>query len=1150
MAANTIDPQALAFDPRAHATVSASAGTGKTHVLTSRVFRLLLAGASPESILCLTFTRAGAAEMAGRISSKLAQWVRLDRYLLSKELFALGADGGPATCDYARTLFARVLDAQGGIRIQTIHAFAQSLLAAFPAEAGVSPRLTPLEGRAAEELAFATLADLVSDAEQRGESELIGDIERLSARIGEKGAVRYLGTCAVHSDAIATLNMNRAAAVLRDLAGVHDCDVESFLAEQCSDGTFDCALLRELAEANRRCSGATGDRACQAIELWLGGSPAERVASLGDLQAVVLTQKGDYRKPVKGQLDADPNYAAKAERLADAITHLIEFQRGCEAVADMLSGLRAGRAYAAAYARAKAAAGVADFNDIIAWTRRLLEQTSMAEWIRFKLDQRIDHVLVDEAQDTNADQWAIIGALIGEFFSGSSEAETRWRTFLAVGDFKQAIFGFQGTDPREFEAVRKRYRDRAERLAEAHREAGDDGEPPLPFHDLSMTQSFRSAQGVLNLVDEVIAVVGHSEMGLESKPGQHVAAAKNRHLSATVELWAPFALADSADEADEAANDNPSEAEGEEGWLDLRERRYAAALAEEIRAMIDRRLVLGSTGQAVRPKDIMVLVRSRKALASLIVARLASAGVAVAGVDRLRLHEPLAVQDLVSAMRFAVQPLDDLNLACLLVSPLIGWTQDELLKLAADRGERTLWEALRRSASTDTESGAAHGLLLGLLNMADFTGPAQFLETVLSGPMQGRARLYARLGKPARDPIEELLSTAMAFERAESSSLDRFLAWFRRGELEVARDQAQLADEVRVMTVHGAKGLEAPVVIIADAQIDPDRQGQHDDPMWLEVDGSPVPLSRMGTSSLPAQFKARIDERKATDRKEHMRLLYVALTRAIDRLVVAGLKPKRGGMPVHSWYSKVEQAIQNLGATQQAGGVPWGGVLRYQAQGTGKPSKAARAKASAARRSEPLDVGIPAWALAPAPEEQRPPRPLAPSAIAPDDEAAVPPSEALRQAARRGTLIHSLLERLPDVAEGRRRDVALAWLERSAGLGDASAREEIADLVCAILADPAYAPLFGPCSLGEAPLAATLGDGTVVAGTVDRLLVEQDRVSVIDYKTGRAPATEAGIPASHRAQMTAYAGALGVIFPGREVRSALLYTAGPRLFEL
>jgi ATP-dependent helicase/nuclease subunit A len=239
----------------------------------------------------------------------------------------------------------------------------------------------------------------------------------------------------------------------------------------------------------------------------------------------------------------------------------------------------------------------------------------------------------------------------------------------------------------------------------------------------------------------------------------------------------------------------------------------------------------------------------------------------------------------------------------------------------------------------------------------------------------------------------------------------------------------------------------------------------------------------------------------------------------------------------------VERALSSLGAERVEDG-DWGQVLRYRGA-----VNAGAVKPKAISRVLPNPV-IPGWARTAAPPEARPPRPLAPSAIADDREAAPPPSDAQRAAAERGTLIHQMLERLADVAVQDRHATALRWLERSAGVNLAERRQEIADTVCSVLSDDRFSALFGAGSLAEAPLAATLADGRVVAGTVDRLLVEHDRVSVVDFKTGRVPDSEAAIPASHRAQMSAYTEALRVIFPDRDVRSALLYTSGPRLFEL
>jgi len=571
----------------------------------------------------------------------------------------------------------------------------------------------------------------------------------------------------------------------------------------------------------------------------------------------------------------------------------------------------------------------------------------------------------------------------------------------------------------------------------------------------------------------------------------------------------------------------------------LRDRRYAEELAARIKAMIAEAPVLASTGRPLTPGDVLVLVRSRGELASLIVARLFSAGVPVAGVDRLHLHEPFAVQDLLAAVKFAVQPNDDLSLACLLVSPLIGWNQDQLRGLAYGR-KGSLWRELRQRAG---EFAEAHDALAELLRIADFTTPSRFLETILSGAMQGRRKLYSRLGMAARDAIDELMNSALEFERNETASLDRFHAWFSRGTVDVQRDPGQPANEVRVMTVHGAKGLEAPVVILADATADPARLGRTPLTVDVGVEGAGVaPLLRPKKDERCPPFEEIIQEQEKRDLQEHMRLLYVALTRAADRLIVSGAMPKvrKDGAdprPANCWHLIVEQAMTPISA-QGEDHV----VLQYGRQG-----------AAVRRARDKVDLPattVPEWAKHPAPAEPRPPRPLAPSQLAEDTEPAPAPTPQSRAAAKRGTLIHQLLERLADVEAEARRERALHWLERSAGIADAAEREDIADQVCGVLGDETYAPLFGPGSLGEAPLAATLPDGRVIAGTADRLLIEEAQVSVLDFKTGRVPEDDTRIPAAHRAQMQAYAEALGVIFPGRRIRAALLYTSGPKLIEV
>jgi ATP-dependent helicase/nuclease subunit A len=1107
------DEQLSASAPSDHAALSASAGTGKTHVLTARVLRLLLSGVDPASILCLTFTKAGAAEMADRIHARLAYWVRLKDARLRKELFALGEETRPDDLAMARTLFARVLDAAGGgLRIQTIHAFAQSLLASFPAEAGLVPGFRPLEGRQEKLLARQTLAEMLVGAEYQGNGALLRDVQALSHRLGEGGAEAYLMGCARAPGAMDELGPPELVEDrLRAAFGLPLGDIDEAISAQCCDDLFDLATLGKIGAANRAWGTATGLNCCDVIAAWTGADATRRGSTLEALSGIVLKKDGEPRAIGAGLIKADPDYESHAARLAECCRRLLDMRRTAALVECLAAGLRAGQAFALAYAAAKRAAGAVDFDDLIRWAEHLLLTPGMGEWVRYKLDQSTDHILVDEAQDTNERQWNIVRALTLEYFAGEG-ASSRHRTLFTVGDYKQAIFGFQGTDPESFEYARAWFARQAEGV---QRE----------FLDLSMDKSFRSSPPILGLVDRVIADLGHDALGLPRAPGPHESAHAARAGSVT--LWQPcseeLALAD-----DEA---------GEEGWVSDSVRRYAGKLARQIRRWLDHPFVVESRGRPLRPEDILILVRRRGDLASLLVARLHAEGVPVAGVDRLLLTAPLAVRDLLAAIRFAVQPLDDLNLAALLVSPLFGWTQDQLFQASFGR-EGSLWENVRN------HPGASAGLR-DILAMADYATAHQFLETILSGPLGGRRKLLARLGNEARDPIEELLASALEFEES-APSLQRFLDWFARGDVEIVRDPSAPLDAVRVMTVHGSKGLQSPLVILADACADPDRKGGGpgaNSAAFQLPDGPAIPIFRPRREELAEPLKSQVEARDRLDREEHWRLLYVALTRAEERLYIGGaLGPAdRKGPPAASWYAAVEASMGGLGAELEDD-AHWGGARRL-----GDGERYVKAATSPRRPN----LALPAWVREPAPLEARPPRPLAPSDLGEDDVADPPPSPAAREAARRGKLLHQLFERLPDVPAGERRERADSWLRDAAGVGDGASREALIEAACAIIADPNHAALFGPGALAEAPIAAVVGEGVVVSGTVDRLLVEPERILVADFKTGRrTPTTAAEIPVPHLRQMAAYAEALSVIFPGRRVEASLLYTSGPVLFEL
>ncbi len=1091
--------------------LSASAGTGKTQVLSARVLRLLLNGVAPESILCLTFTKAGAAEMKERIHQRLGHWVTMKGGDLALDLKNLGEDIGPEGQEEARTLFAQMLDARGsGLRIQTIHSFCQTLLASFPAEAGLPPGFRPIEGRELDLVGQHTLAQMVEKMESSLDETARARFRRLVQRLGEKALRAYLIRCGNQVEAFETLPSGEALHVLiqANLAdGIED--IGGWLAARCDDRILPSHHLETVIDESRAWNTKTGNKTVARVQEWLNEDLEGRVAGLEAFRKIWATGEGVLTK-TRPKTEA---YEEAGEAMIHWCDIMIDMKRALDLSRLFADALETGRAYAALYAETKRQAGVVDFNDLIRSTVRLLDTPGIGDWIRFKLDQSVDHILIDEAQDTNADQWAIVRKLTEEFFAGAGAKPERVRTVFKVGDFKQAIFGFQGTDPRQFSAA-------ADAFARDVEASGQD------YLRLSLSQSFRSSQPILDLTDAVIDGLGAEAFGLTDLPSHHKSANGG---AGSIHLLAPINPGEDEDDAAEDADtdDRPGLSKADLKW--------ASALAKRVAGWTSgpNRLRLRNQGRDAEPGDIMILLRSRTDLARLIVSRLYQEDVPVAGIDRLRLGAPIAVQDLLACARFALQPHDDLTLACLLVSPLVGWSQDKLYEHAKGKRNGSLWEQLADAKPAELRLILAH---------TDQGTPYQFFETVLSHPaIQGRKRLIARLGEEARDPINELLNAALSFERDSVPSLQLFLNWFMSGDSEVKRDPAKPENAVRVMTVHGAKGLQAPIVVLADATFDPARKTKPD--LDIELIGLKLPVFRPRKDEIGGTFTNRADERDAREMQEHWRLLYVAMTRAEEMLIAGGaLSKSQSDKPLSDgvWYEQLGRALMQCGGELNDAGDR---VLRIDAR-----EKVVRNPHEAAER---WTSALPAWATTPAPQEARPPKPLAPSAIdQTDDEASPPPDPKMRDAARRGVLLHSLFERLPAVSPADRNSAALRWLEHSAGVNDEAVRAEIAGAAMAVLEASEFAAIFAADSLAEVPVAGVV-EGQVVTGIVDRLLISGTEVLVVDYKTGRSvPRSGESVPRYHLAQMGAYAALLASIFPGREVRAALLYSSGPTLIEL
>jgi ATP-dependent helicase/nuclease subunit A len=1128
--------QMAAVAPDRTVWLSASAGTGKTQVLTSRVLRLLLEpGVEPDQILCLTFTRAGAAEMATRIGEKLADWVRLEDTVLATHLQAIGARFDPATLARARSRFAAVLDCPGGgLRIGTIHAFAQWLLSAFPEEAGLRPGSRAMEDRDRDLLVRDVLVDLLVRAQDSGDSAFIDALAALSLRMTEGDLTRFLLRCAA-ATALWTgpgAWQSPLRPRINRLVGLPADADHGLLAACFADARFPVGAVGRCLDTLRAWGTKTADGMIAAIAGWLACADQERAASVGVLTRALFNAEGEA-KHRKNLEKIDPTYTDHAALISEALHDAGELARGLALVDLAEPALAIGRRFALAWDEAKTREGFIDFDDQIRAAAALLTERAPADWIRFKLDRRFDHVLVDEAQDTNAQQWDIVlDGITGDFRTGegkSREAPAP-RTLFVVGDYKQAIFGFQGTSPKEFEAAKQRV---SRELADLAQAAND---PALDLQDLGLGRSFRSAQPVLSFVDTAIAAIGPDRFGLPGPPEPHFGHA----IPGLVCLWQPVGLAvdDEDDDLPDAGGGDPG---GEDTWLSGPDRELAGRIARQVKLWLDQGYGL-SKGRARRatPGDIMVLVRKRGALAALIVARLHAEGVPVAGVDRLRLGAPLAVKDLIAALQFCVQPGDDLNLAGLLVSPLLGWSQEDLLAHGYRPAGVRLWDHLRQTEGPATQRTMV--LLRDLLSRADFVSPAALLGWILVGPWQGRRALLARLGEEAGDPIDELVNAAMAHAASHVPGLAGFLHWFAAGDGDVKREAGGQSDLVRVMTVHGAKGLQAPIVILADATADPGKGLAS--PVDLDDGaGRKVPLPPLRKEEKPACVRAAEAAAQAADREEHWRLLYVAMTRAEEGLFVTGaLGPRdKGVVAPDSWFGALSQIMPEAAGQHD---FIWTHRQDFGAAAPLPPRDAQTAPAPA--------IAVPADLRTAIGPEPRPPRPLAPSALGEDAAPAPPtrPGPGARDAARRGTWLHRLLERLPDVPVAARGEVAALWLARMAADVPAADRAALVQAALAVLDEPAWADVFGPGSLAEVPIAALVGT-RMISGTIDRLLITPGTVRIVDFKTDRRPPDRLGaIPAAYLRQMAAYVAALRVIHPGRKVEAALLYTASPRLFAL
>ena len=1113
-----IDEQSQASDPAVSAFVEASAGSGKTKLLTDRMLRLMLGGSHPSRIQCLTFTKAAAAEMALRLQHRLGEWVTLEQAELDARLIELKVEPTDAARGTARALFADVLDLPGGMRIGTIHAFCQSLLRRFPLEAAISPHFQLVEETEAEAEMRSARENVLAAADPAAVAVVAGLL-----RADEfAGLVQVLQGQRARLAPLLALPDSARDALIRQAAGCKAAsDAEVLAGGVVWSGDAEVRRVLDLAQAHG--SAGVREKALRMIG-WLMLPAALRQAHWDDWLSELFTKGGAPRALsafAADRLDKlHPDIRAVMMEEQERAWFIEDARRAVRCAVATAALLRLAAPALDAYEAQKQRAGLLDYSDLIGRTERLLQDPGAA-WVLYKLDGGIDHLLLDEVQDTAPEQWRIAHRLTEEFFAGLGARDAvRPRTFFAVGDPKQSIYSFQGANPAEF-------------VRSQQEMAGRVGLSGQVWRSVRLEVSFRSTAPVLALVDAVFAEAEAAAGVAEAGTLRHVA--DRAGAAGRVELWP---LAPAPEKQAPIDWTVPDENLGLVSAPQL----LADGVAGAVRALLDSGDHLESQGRALEAGDVLVLVRRRGAFATALVRALKAKGVPVAGLDRLALTEQIAVQDLLAACDAVLLPEDDLAVACVLTSPLGGLTDDSLMQLAMGRPGR-LFDTLRGRAGERPDWAAAWRFLSRLAQRADYGSPHALLTEAL-GVLGGRARLLARLGAEAAEPIDELLNAALDYTRLHPPSLQGFVQWLRRSGAEVKREAGGAGSVVRVMTAHGAKGLQAPLVILPDTTgLPPDRE-----PLaWCASGGVEVPLWSPRAELRCAAAVRSLEAARTLRMREYNRLLYVALTRAEDRLVVCGWESGKQ-TPETSWYAMVRRGFDALDADYEPFRGPWGGEMRVVRSDQLDAPRRRAAAGTAADAPLPGWAGRPGqWTPARAPEEPLLPSPLAPSRPTGAAFGPVPPALSPLLAGpgprfARGNAVHALLQHLPAAPEAGRAAAAARYLAR-AGVPEAD-RAGLAAQVLAVLAHPALRPLFGPAGRAEQPLSGLVG-GQVVSGVVDRMAVLPDRVLLADFKTGRAaPDRVEETPARYLRQLAAYRAVLRGLFPGRPVQCALVWTEG------
>lgn len=1111
--------QFRAASPQHSVWVSAHAGTGKTRVLTYRVLRLLIDGAEPSEILALTYTRHAASEMRNRIYESIMEWPYLEKIKLIKACKDIGIESPTEEqLERARNLFARLLDATAFLRIETIHAFCQSVLRRFPREAGINPYFRVMEDKQAKQLKETALARTLSQSD-----DSINDaLERL-ALVRDVNDIMTLMRDMSRYPRLLEQTRGNPQMVKRQIYRYLGCEnsiddpdsIHKLIQDMIHPDAATEALLQRIVQAKSEYGTAAEQKKAQELASWLEADSDQRQDRLLDIIKVFLNGDGDIlsRLVTKDVDQNDPDLKLAMETHGKTLINTLKLIHAIDTAQNSFDLIQLARMEFDHYQSLKWQRGMMDYDDLIRMTGRLLNDTSVA-WVRFKLDQGIRYLMIDEAQDTSPEQWEIFDQLFEDQLNDQTDKVQQKkpaRTVFSVGDYKQSIYSFQGARPDQFV-------DQGGNVAEKSKTYG------RAFEKVDLDTSFRTTAAILDLVDHVVGAKGNlSLLAGVGSPVPHKC--HRQEVAGWVHLHHPTRTAED-DETDVVIA-------------------HARHIATTISSMIGH-IYLPSVERMATAGDILILLRKRDGFYDALHRELQARGIPLAGADRIKLMDDITSLDLIALGEVMLLPEDDLTLAAVLKSPLFGLTEDQLYDLARDRGKtETLFARLYQNPANDDAVAIAYERLLEYMGLAEKFGVHGFYNQVLDMPM--RAAFIRRQGMPVLDILGEFLEQARHYETEYTASLLGFLQVMKTDLTDIKRDDDSDVKAVRIMTVHGAKGLESPIVIIPDAY---QMKQNHSTLRPVEVPGlaDELPLfpaaSRYVSVRADAVVQASEAVKQAEEEESH-RLLYVAMTRAMDGLLISAFEKPRSRSEKHSWFERIALAMADLGVEPSDNGWFYGAYPDIPDQ---RAEQITDLQHKDQQDSQSLD--LPDWVNRPPAAEPKPPRPVAPSRLSLPQFVGSITGTDRKDAIRRGQIIHRLLETLPNLAPEYHDAASARIINANASPNDSDdTKRDMLHEAQSIIALPELALLFTSQAYAEIPVSGLVGN-YAVSGVIDRLVVTDDAVIFVDFKTGQTPDHLADIAPSYITQMGLYTRLLGDIFSGKRIDAGLIYTETPTVFWL